>query len=325
MRRRLLGLIAALGALAALAALAACTAAPDRGESRSEAVTASPSPSPSPSASPSRSPSPSPSPKPLLQLPRGGRQLFPQFRVVAYYGSAYGPALGVLGRADPDTSAARLVRAAAAFARPGRPVLPTFELIATVANGFPTPRGTYSTPMSDRDIGRYLAAARRHKLLMVLDVQPGRAEFLPEVRRYERWLREPDVGLALDPEWKMGPGERPGGQIGHTDAATVNAVSAFVAGIVAKYRLPQKLFIVHQFRDEMIVHREQIVTRPGLATVFHIDGFGSQGAKLRVYAALHVRPPLANGFKLFYLADHAMMSPAQALSLVPAPDLISYQ
>jgi len=311
-RRRLIVLLAAF----AVAGLGACSA-PD---TTPRAATATPSAVPSPSASPSLRPSPPPA-----QLPRGGRQIFPQWRVVAYYGSAYGPALGVLGRADPDTSAIRLSRAAAAFARPDRPVLPAFELIATVANGFPTPRGTYSTPMADRDIARYLAAARSHKLLLFLDVQPGRASFLPEVRRYARWLREPDVGLALDPEWKLGPGERPGAQIGHTDAATINSVSAYVAGIVANYHLPQKLFVVHQFRASMIVHREQVVARAGLAIVFHIDGFGGQRIKRDVYADLHVAPGFYNGFKLFYLVDHEMMTPAQALSLVPPPDLISYQ
>lgn len=318
-RRRLLAV--ALAAAAA-AALVGCTQQAHR---RPAAQHSPPTASVAPSVSPAGSPSASAAAKPLPALPRGGRQLFPHWRVVAYYGGAHGKALGVLGAADPESSALRVRAAGAAFVRPGRPVQPAFELIATVANGFPTHRGTYSTPSSDADIARYLAAARRHRLLLILDVQPGRAEFLPEVQRYDKWLRQPDVGLAMDPEWKMGAGQVPGQQIGHTDAYTVNAVSAYLAGLVTKYRLPQKLFVVHEFRASMVVGRTQVLARPGLATVFHVDGFGGQGIKIRVYGQLHGGRGFASGFKLFYTQDHGLMAPAQVLALVPPPDLITYQ
>src|SRR5262249_18711517 len=36
------------------------------------------------------------------ELPRGGSQIFPRYRVVAYYGAAGTPALGVLGQGSPD-------------------------------------------------------------------------------------------------------------------------------------------------------------------------------------------------------------------------------
>ena len=44
----------------------------------------------------------------------------------------------------------------------------------------------------------------------ILDVQPGRSDFMTEARRLEPWLRQPDVSLALDPEWNMGPRGVPG-------------------------------------------------------------------------------------------------------------------
>ena len=46
--------------------------------------------------------------------------------------------------------------------------------------------------------------------ILILDVQPGYADFMTEVRRLEPWLREPDVGLALDPEWHVSPPDVPG-------------------------------------------------------------------------------------------------------------------
>ncbi|MDT7572136.1 MAG: hypothetical protein QOE05_2310, partial [Actinomycetota bacterium] len=139
-------------------------------------------------------------PLPERQLPRGGRRIFPKFLVVAHYGSAGTAALGVLGEGSPDVAAGRLLRAAAPFAKAsGRPVLPAFEFIATVAQAKAGDDGMYSTYVADADVARYLAAARRVKALLVLDLQPGRADFLTQAKHYEKFLVQPDVGLALDP------------------------------------------------------------------------------------------------------------------------------
>ncbi|GAC1552062.1 MAG: hypothetical protein NVS3B16_26800 [Vulcanimicrobiaceae bacterium] len=43
------------------------------------------------------------------QLPRGGTTLFPHYRVVAFYGAAGVPGLGVLGQDAPDAAAAKLL------------------------------------------------------------------------------------------------------------------------------------------------------------------------------------------------------------------------
>ena len=46
-------------------------------------------------------------------LPRGGRRIFPEFRVVAYYGAPQNPELGALGIGTPDQAGRRLERTAA--------------------------------------------------------------------------------------------------------------------------------------------------------------------------------------------------------------------
>src|SRR3954447_25794896 len=108
------------------------------------------------------------------ELPRGGRTILPRWRVVAYYGAPQDAELGELGIGSPDRAARRLPRPARPYARPGRPVLPAFELIATVAAGAPGERGDYSHRQTAATVKRYLRAARRHKALLVLDIQPGR-------------------------------------------------------------------------------------------------------------------------------------------------------
>ena len=44
---------------------------------------------------------------------------------------------------------------------------------------------------------------------VVLDLQPGRASLLDQARTYEPLLAMPNVGLALDAEWKLQPGQVP--------------------------------------------------------------------------------------------------------------------
>ncbi|HET9556487.1 MAG TPA: hypothetical protein VFS70_05055, partial [Actinomycetota bacterium] len=79
---------------------------------------------------------------PPPELPRGGRQLFPRYRVVGFYGMQN---LDVLGAGPPDVVAQRLLKVARPYATSGHPVMPMFELIATVAHPFPTPSGLYRT------------------------------------------------------------------------------------------------------------------------------------------------------------------------------------
>ncbi len=179
-------------------------------------------------------------------LPRGGAALLPHHRLVALYGHHTSPSLGVLGEQSPADAAARLEPIAAAFEADGRVALPTFELIVSLATSGPGPDGDYSAPSSREQIQPWLDAARAHGVYLLLDLQPGRTDFLTEAQRYEDLLREPDVGLALDPEWRLGPDEVHLEQVGSVDAAEVNRVSAWLADIVREEALPQKLFVVHR-------------------------------------------------------------------------------
>lgn len=254
------------------------------------------------------------------------QQIFPNFRIVALYGNDSSPALGVLGEQSPDAAAARLEQVIAPFrAVSDRPILGAFELIATVAQAAPGPSGLYRAPSSDELIQRYLDAARAHGLMLVLDIQPGRSDFLTEAKRYEKFLRQPDVHLALDPEWRVGPNSVPGQVVGQVSAAEVNSVADWLAAIVAAEKLPEKLFVVHQFQVRMITDRAALRDRAGLAVTIHMDGFGTRSQKLATYSFTQAAAPFHNGFKLFYDEDVNMFSPAETLGLSPAPDLVTYQ
>jgi hypothetical protein len=113
--------------------------------------------------------------------------------------------------------------------------------------------------------------------------------------------------------------------IGSVSAAEVNEVSAYVAKIVADNHLPEKLFAIHQFQIRMIPDRELVVNRPGLATTFHMDGFGSQSEKLATWGFTQIGAPFHNGFKLFLRQDSNLFTPTQISALSPRVDLVTYQ
>jgi hypothetical protein len=266
-----------------------------------------------------------PTPEPLAELPRGGRRILPDFRVVAFYGAPQDKQLGALGIGTPTQMTKKLDKQAAPYGRKSRPVLPAMELIAVVAAAHPGPGDRYNLRQPDSVIRRYLKAARKAKALLILDVQPGRSDFFTESKRLRKWLKEPDVGLALDPEWRMAAGQIPGKVIGSVGAREVNATTAWLDQLVTRYKLPQKLLLIHQFTDDMVPESE-LKERKGLAYVLNVDGFGTQSLKVAKYKSFAAQgKQFRRGFKLFYEEDLKMMSPAQVMRLTPRPDIIVYE
>jgi hypothetical protein len=261
-------------------------------------------------------------------LPGGGDRIFPGRRVVAFYGAPQDPELGALGAGPPGRVARQLRQQAAAYERPSAQVLPAFELIAAVANADPGDDGLYRTRQPASVIRTYLKLARKTDSLLVLDVQPGRSDFLTEVQALEPFLREPDVSLALDPEWNMGATGIPGEEIGSVDSSEVNAVSEYLQELVDRYELPQKLLVVHQFTEDMITEPDELAELPDVAVTLNVDGFGDRPNKIAKYRELRPTGPIKRyptGFKLFYQEDLNLMTPAQVIGLRPAPSFVVYE
>ena len=265
-----------------------------------------------------------PTPQPA-ELPRGGRSVLPEHRVVAYYGAPQAAELGALGIGRPDGAARRLARQAEPYDRRQRPVLPALELIAVIAHADAGRDGMHRMRQDDRVIRRYLRAARRAKALLLLDIQPGRSDFFTETVRLRKWLEEPDVGLALDPEWRVREGQLPGQVIGQVDSREVNATTAWLAQLVERRRLPDKLVVIHQFTDDM-VDETALKPREGLDLVLNADGFGGREVKRAKYHRFTRQSPgFHQGFKLFYQEDLDLMNPRAVMRLRPAPDFVVYE
>jgi hypothetical protein len=165
-------------------------------------------------------------------------------------------------------------------------------------------------------------------MYVILDLQAGRASLLAQAESYQSLLELPDVGLALDPEWKLAPGQLPLKQIGSVSISEVNSVATWLAALTTQYRLPQKLLVLHQFSLSMIRGERQLDTRhKDLAIVIHMDGQGTPAAKQATWQAITRAAPAGVffGWKNFFVEDHPMMSPRQTMARTPRLSMVSYQ
>ncbi len=265
------------------------------------------------------------------EVPGGGLLMFEPGRarrLVAMYGHPATSQLGVLGEQDPSEGVARLASIAEGYDADGSDVVLAFEIIATVASARAGRDGDYSNETALDDIRPWIDEAAANDMYVVLDLQSGRTDFLTQAKHYEEFLRLPHVGLALDPEWRLRPGEVHLRQIGTVDAAEINRVVRWLAGLVREEALPQKLLILHQFRFSMITNRELIETPAELAVMIHMDGQGPINTKYSTWNALTGEPDAHRfywGWKNFYDEDFPTPTAAQVLAQTPSPLFVSYQ
>ena len=264
-----------------------------------------------------------------VQLPGGGQILFPGRRRVALYGHPGDPALGALGQQDLSASIARAKKVARLY-RPLStvPVVPAFEVIATVAEAHPGADGDYSYQSPLFLLRPWVAQATAAGMYVVPDLQAGRDDPLAQAKRYESLLARPNVGLALDPEWKLQPQQRPLQQIGSVSSSQVNGVTRWLGDFTARHHLPQKLLVLRQFRLSMIDGETRLDTRHGdLAIVIHMDRQGTPRDKQQTWDAVTgaAPPGVFFGWKNFYAKDHPMLSPQDTLARAAEPVMVSYQ
>jgi hypothetical protein len=289
-------------------------------ESTSMPNTATPQPSDSPTSTSSSA-----------ELPRGGREVFPRYRLIGYAGLTGASTLGRLGTGPLDSRVRELESRAQAYAANGREILPVLEVITTVVQGSPGRDGKYRVRISDEEIETYYTAARKHKALLLLNIQPGQSEFLPEAKAYEKWLKQPDIGVALDPEWAMDPGQRPGGLYGHTTGAELNEVAKYLAGLVEKYDLPEKVMVYHQVAASVVRKEWGLKQHDGVVLIKSVDGLGPPGPKKTTYRVVNRTTPkfVHAGFKLFFTEDREgggrLMSPKEVLALKPRPEYVMHE
>ena len=256
--------------------------------------------------------------------------MFPTYRLAGFCGHPGSAALGKLGIGDLDARVSEIEQVAGSYARDRAP-LPVLELIATMVQSKPGEDGLYRLRTPSSVIDQHLDAARRHHAYLLLNIQPGRASFLNEVHAYERWLTQPDVGIALDPEWAVGPREVPGEVFGHVETSMLNAVGEYVTGLVSSHDLPEKVVVYHQLTPAIVRREKDLKPFPGVVWVKSVDGIGAKADKVETWnriLATTPRPLVHLGFKLFYDEDAKqgpLMTPDEVLALTPDLEYVLYE
>jgi hypothetical protein len=254
--------------------------------------------------------------------------LLPEHRIVAFYGNPLSRRMGILGELDPEVMLPRLEEMAITWAAAdsGQKVLPALHLIATVAQSYPGPGRKHRLQMPDSLIEKVAAWAEERGWILILDVQTGLSTVQKELPALVPYLKRPYVHLALDPEFAMKDGKRPGIHMGTMDAAEVNHAVDVLAKLVEEHSLPPKLLVVHRWTYKMLTNSSKIRLDPRVQVVIDMDGYGAPANKKGAYRWFVVRHPVQYaGFKLFFKNDKPVMTPEEVLEMYPRPNYIQYQ
>ena len=269
---------------------------------------------------------PTPTPEPPPAPPKS---FFDDHQVVSYYGHPLSGLLGALGQGTESQMLDRLKAEVAAYQaiNSEKQVVPGLHLLYEVAQQFTSDDGLYLYRTDDATLQHYIQVTQQEGMLLFLDLQIGRSSLANELQYVLPYLRQPNVHLAIDPEFVTPPGLRPGLFIGTLDSLDINVAIQQIEALTERERLPNKIVIVHQFQDDMLTNKDQLdLSEPRVDVVLNMDGFGPQETKLNNYDSLVSRAGMKyGGIKLFYKQDTNLLSEQQIEDLDPRPVVIIYQ
>ncbi|WP_175987402.1 hypothetical protein [Bacillus sp. Marseille-Q1617] len=249
-------------------------------------------------------------------------------RLVTYYGTPQSENMGILGTMEPEEFMKKLKEQTQAYsdADPDRPAVPTIELITTMAQNEPGPAGDYVRMTSEENIETYVKLAEKHDALVILDIQLGTDTVMNQVKMVEKWLKHPQVHLAIDTEFHVAEGEKPGEDLGQVDGREIQEAVEYVSELTEKNNLPDKLVLVHQFTGHVLTHKDAIQPTENTEVAINFDGWGPAADKQTLYKKyIRDEPNQYGGFKIFYDKDQPVLTPEDVLKMDPSPAVVNYQ
>jgi hypothetical protein len=249
-------------------------------------------------------------------------------RLITYYGTPQSENMGILGTMEPEEFMKKLKEQTQAYsdADPDRPAVPTIELITTMAQNEPGPDGDYVRMTSEENIETYVELAEKHDALVILDIQLGTDTVMNQVKMVEKWLKHPQVHLAIDTEFHVAEGEKPGEDLGQVDGREIQEAVEYVSKLTEKNNLPDKLVLVHQFTGHVLTHKDAIQPTNNVEVAINFDGWGPAADKQALYKKyIRDEPNQYGGFKIFYDKDVPVLTPEEVLKMDPSPAIVNYQ
>jgi len=246
--------------------------------------------------------------------------------LVGFYGRPYSKALGILGEYDIDTlvKKMRVLKQEYEEVSNGVKVVPTFHLIkdiATLESGWDK---DHIKPLNEDIIMQYINRAQKENFAVILDVQLGTMTPIDAVTPLFKFLKYPNVHLAIDPEFKIPTHRRypPGKFIGHITAKDVNEVQEAMQNFMVENSIEGKrMLLIHMFYERMLRNKELVKSYDLINLTYNIDGHGRGPTKIKIYNSLYnadAKKVAQGGFKVFYKNDKKpLLTPSQILGLEP--------
>jgi len=260
----------------------------------------------------------------------GGYFALPGRRFVGLHGKIGDPTSGMLGQQNTAASIKLIKTAAAKFAaNDSGPIVPMFEIVATSASATPGKDKNYSDEVSPADLEPVIDAAEKAGLYVLIDLQPGTSTFLTQAKAYEDLLARKNVGLTLEPAYRVEGDTDPTDATGGVSAGEINQVANWLADLTARNSLPQKLLVVRELSPATILGRADIDTsRPELSVVLGVDVAGSPSTKLAAWKTARSGAPqgASFGWMQFKSKDKPLFTVNQTYKRIkPYPSVITYQ
>jgi hypothetical protein len=256
--------------------------------------------------------------------------IFPNYRIVAYYGNLYSKKMGILGELPKQEMLDKLMGEVKKWeaADSSLPVRPSLHYVAITAQAGGDKK---RMRMPFHQIDTIMSWAKEINALVFLDIQVGWSTLQDEIPTLEKYLQLPNVHLGIDPEFSMKFGDVPGKRIGTFDAADINYAISYLDNLAKKNNLPPKILIVHRFTQGMVTNAAQIKPTPYVQVVMDMDGWGDKILKRSTWLRYIQKEPVQfTGFKLFYKNDtkkdpNGMYTPEELSKFIPKPIYIQYQ
>lgn len=129
----------------------------------------------------------------------------------------------------------------------------------------------------------------------------------------------------------MDAGQVPGRAYGHTTGAELNQTAKYLASLVQRHDLPEKVMVYHQVAASVVRKESGLEDHDGVVLIKSVDGLGPPESKINTYRVVNKTTPkfVHAGFKLFFTEDRRgggrLMSPKEVLALRPRPEYVMYE
>ena len=250
-------------------------------------------------------------------------------QLVVYYGSPTSSSLGILGTFPDAVDAAKGLAGETALVdqlNGPRGSVGAMDVIYGMVTSDPGPDGIHVRYLDDGTTRQYIDRAAEHNEQVILDMQIGNGTVLGEVKKLEPYLLLPNVHVAIDPEYAVGPGGVPIQDPGRITGDDLNQAQDYLSKLVAEHHLPPKMLVVHQYMDATIQDAGATKTYDNVDLVLNVDGIGAPDEKAHMYEHFASEPwAHRRSYTVFLKQDTQLPSEQQLLAMQPSPDMILFQ